>query len=302
MSTAPPKGSPGGRAVLFITGLSGAGKSSALKILEDLGWEVVDNLPMPLISALLSGADTTAGEGAAPIAIGVDSRTRGFAPDAFAALLEKLRRDGTAAPELLFLDCDDEMLQKRFTATRRRHPLAKDRPVGDGIALERRLIRPLRDRADTLIDTTALTLPDLRRELAGRFARDGAALPTITVMSFSFRRGVPREADLVFDVRFLDNPFYDPALRPLCGEDEPVGAHIERDEAWKQFFPRLCDMIDTLIPYYCREGKQYLTVAVGCTGGRHRSVFTACRLSAWLRDNGFRILLSHRDLSRSEQE
>jgi UPF0042 nucleotide-binding protein len=290
MSAAPAHVTP----VLLVSGMSGAGKASALKILEDLGYEAVDNLPLSLLPSLAAGS----GGAAAPkraLAVGIDSRTRDYDPGTFADLLAELRRRQDLGVRLLFLDCDDEVLQNRFTATRRRHPLAGDRRLSDGIALERRLMAPLRDYADLTLDTSHLALPELRQLLAAHFALDAGPGINLMVMSFAFGRGLPREADLVFDVRFLSNPHYQEALRPRTGEDAGVGAYIAADPAFPPFFQGLGDMLLALLPHYEREGKRYLTVAVGCTGGRHRSVFVAGKLAQLLSDEGYRISLRHRD-------
>ncbi|MGQ9368081.1 RNase adapter RapZ [Azospirillum sp. ST 5-10] len=296
-SVSPSASSPAGepRRIVLITGMSGAGLSVALKALEDLGYEAVDNLRLSLVPALIEQGEA----GHRPLAIVVDSRTRDFDADALLAHLDALAVRADVAVRLLFLDCGDEVLQRRFTETRRRHPLAVDRPVPDGIQRERTLLSPLRGRADVTIDTTELSIHELRRLLAGHFALDAQPALQVFITSFSFRAGLPREADLVFDVRFLTNPHWDPALRPLSGLDAPVAARVESDPDFPSFFRNLTDLLRPLLPRYNQEGKSYLTIAVGCTGGRHRSVFVAERLAAWLRDLGVRVGLTHRDLERS---
>jgi UPF0042 nucleotide-binding protein len=292
-----------GRRIILITGMAGAGRSTALKCLEDLGYEAVDNLPLALAPHLLSGlsaaSSDVAGERNRPIAIGIDARTRDFTAQAVTDLVAQLRGDRWLDSTLIFMDCEDEILRRRFTETRRRHPLAPEGTVLDGIQQERRLIAPLRLLADLIIDTSDQASGDLKRLLSGRFALDRRSGVAISVVSFSFRRGLPREADLVFDVRFLDNPHYDPVLRPLTGEDEAVGAMIAADPAFGAFFPALTDLLLPLLPGYEREGKSYLTVAIGCTGGRHRSVYVARRVAEWLRQRGQDVALTHRDLERS---
>jgi UPF0042 nucleotide-binding protein len=198
------------------------------------------------------------------------------------------------------MDADDEILQRRFTETRRRHPMAVDRPIADGIHRERELLAPLRNCIDVMIDTSALTNPELRRILSGHFRLDAAPGLSTFVTSFSFRRGVPREADLIFDVRFLTNPHYDPALRPLTGRDRPVADKVASDPDFAQFFERLTALLDPLLPRYRQEGKSYLTIGIGCTGGRHRSVYVAEKLAAWLQSKGVSVGLAHRDLERPE--
>lgn len=280
------------RRLLVVTGLSGAGHTTALKFLEDMGYEAVDNLPIFLLAGLM----TAGGDLSRSMAIGVDCRTRDFSAAALGEQLDRLEADAGYEVRLLFLDCADEALRRRFTETRRRHPLALDRPVSDGIRQERTLLAAMRDRADVVMDTTALSTADLRRELRGHFALDRQAETTISVTSFSYRRGLPREADLVFDARFLHNPHYDPALRPLTGRDPPVGERIAADPFYGRFFAALTELLLPLLPRFEREGKSYLTIAVGCTGGRHRSVYVAEQLAGWLAAQGRSVTIRHRDL------
>ena len=284
------------RPFVLITGMSGAGRGTALHALEDLGYVAVDNVPLPLLGDLVRSTSGALGEIAAPLAFGVDTRTYGFDPHDLQRRLRELRLRADLAPRLLFLDCETETLRRRYTETRRPHPLAPDRPVTDGIADERRLIMDLRDSADVSIDTSALTPHQFKQLLAGHFAIGGVTGMRISVMSFSFRRGLPREADLVFDVRFLKNPHYDPMLKPLTGVDPEVVAFIATDPDFEPFMGRLEGMIGPLLPRFDAEGKSYLTVAVGCTGGRHRSVAIAERLAGWLRGAGRSVTLSHRDV------
>ncbi len=297
--------------VLLVTGMSGAGKTSALKILEDMGYEAIDNVPLSLLDSLV--APSRAGRGRAgeerksrqeyrpPIAIGVDIRTRDFSVNSIVGELASLAAEAAVQVRVLYLDCEDQELGRRYVETRHRHPLAGDRPVADGIDLERRLLSPLRDRADVTLDTTGITLGDLKRTLQGQFGLKAYPVLSIQVTSFSFRRGLPREADLVFDVRFLTNPHYQPALRPLTGKDPAVGKCISGDEDFETFFNNLTGLLQPLLPRYMAEGKSYLTIAIGCTGGRHRSVFVAERLAAWLGEqvdeiNSGQVHLHHRDL------
>lgn len=281
--------------LLIITGLAGAGHSTALKLLEDLGYEAVDNLPLTLLGGLAAGTPDQ------PVAIGIDSRTRGFSPGALVEQLDALRAAGRNV-RLIFLLCSDEVLQRRFTETRRRHPLAIDRPVADGIRHERALLASLREIADLVIDTSELKVGDLKRVLASHFAVGRAAGLAIAVVSFSYRQGLPREADLVLDVRFLHNPHYEPELRGQTGSDAAVVRYIETDPGFAPFFAGLTGLIEPLLPRFEQEGKSYLTLAVGCTGGRHRSVMVAERLAAWLRGQGHSVELRHRDLARPQAE
>lgn len=279
--------------IVLVSGLSGAGKSSALNILEDLGFEAVDNLPLSLLGSV---AEPRARHGRA-LALGVDVRTRDFDIARFTGEIDSLRQKQGLAVTLLFLDSDDEVLSRRFTETRRRHPLAADRPLADGIRLERERLEPLRLTADLVIDTSQLKLADLKRELSERFALERGAGLSVFVTSFSYRRGLPREADLVFDVRFLANPHYEERLRDLDGCDPAVARFIIADSAYRPFFDRLAAMLIGLLPAYEREGKAYLTIALGCTGGRHRSVFVAEELKGAIAAAGWRVSLRHRDLA-----
>jgi RNase adaptor protein for sRNA GlmZ degradation len=283
------------RALVLVTGMSGAGRSTALSILEDLGYESIDNLPLDLLQPLIEG-------GRRPLALGIDIRTRGFA---VAPLVEQLDRGLAGAdlrPTLLFVDCDDVVLGRRYTETRRRHPLAHGRPVTDGIAAERNLLSPLRARADLVIDTSALAPAELRHILAGHFERRDAEGMTVCVTSFAYRNGLPREADLVFDVRFLRNPHYEPTLRPLSGRDDSVARFIAADPRLEPFFAKLTDLVGGLLPDYRDEGKTYLTIALGCTGGRHGSVAVAERLAEWFTARGETVTLLHRDLEEAHPD
>ncbi|MEM7041588.1 MAG: RNase adapter RapZ [Pseudomonadota bacterium] len=277
--------------IVLVTGMAGAGRTTALKALEDLGYEAVDNLPASLLGSLLRPAD----EGKRRLAIGIDSRSRAFDPDQLLVRLEK----GMGAPEadvrMLFLDCDDEILTRRFTETRRRHPLAPDRSVADGISRERSLMQPLRGGADVVVDTSHLSPGELRQIIAGHFATGSSEDLVISVLSFSYRKGLPREADLVFDVRFLANPHYDARLRPMTGMDQPVQNYIDGDPKFRKLLQDLEDFLVPLLPAYQLEGKSYLTIAFGCTGGRHRSIATAELFAERLRQAGWPALVRHRD-------
>ncbi|MGE5201338.1 MAG: RNase adapter RapZ [Acidobacteriota bacterium] len=279
--------------VLVVTGMSGAGRATALKALEDLGYEAVDNLPLSLVPGLIGQRPL-----AAPLALGADVRTRDFGATALVDTLDRLAREGAARPLVIFLVCGDEQLVQRFTETRRRHPLAQDRPVIDGIRLERQYVAPLRDRADLVIDTGDLSAADLKRILTGHFALDRSPGIALSVVSFAYRHGLPRDADIVLDARFLRNPHYVAALKPLTGLDPEVGAYIAGDEDFPAFFRQLASLVEPLLPRFEREGKSYLTIAIGCTGGRHRSVYLAERLAEWLGERGRAVSVRHRDLDR----
>lgn len=282
------------RPVILITGLSGAGRGTALRALEDAGYVAVDNLPLAMVDALLR-MPGEAGDEAYPIAIGIDVRTRGFDVARVRAQVRVLRHRDDLDARLMFLDCDNDVLLRRFTETRRSHPLAQDRPVLDGIIDERRMLRTLRDHADVTIDTSLLGPHDLKQILLGHFGREGGGL-RLSVMSFSYRRGLPREADLVFDARFLRNPYWEPSLRAFTGREPLVRRYVARDPDYKRFFAAILDLLASLLPRFESEGKSYLTVAVGCTGGRHRSVVVAEQLADRIRRLGRPLALTHRDI------
>jgi len=284
------------RPFVLVTGMSGAGRLTALHALEDIGYVAIDNVPLPLLGDLMRSTVDSLKTMAAPLAFGIDTRTFGFDAHDLRHRVQELRTRTDLAPRLLYLDCDTETLMRRYTESRRPHPLAPDRPVADGIAEERGMITRLRDTADLVVDTSNLTQHQFKQLLVGHFSLGAQAGMRISVMSFSFRRGLPREADLVFDVRFLRNPHYVPALKPLTGRDRPVAEFVEADPDFASFMERLEGMIGPLLPRFDAEGKSYLTIAVGCTGGRHRSVAVAERLAGWLRATGRSVSLSHRDV------
>lgn len=281
------------RPFVLVTGLSGAGKASILRALEDLGFETVDNPPLAILDSLVE-------DGQGPLAAGIDARTRGFDAAEVVEALAQLRDRPGLAVRLVFATAEEEVLLRRYTETRRRHPLAPGGPLGarvlDGIRMEAALMAPLRDTADLVLDTSTLPLPDLRRLIESRFRPDGAPGLSLHIQSFAFPKGLPREADLVFDLRFLANPHYVPALKPLTGRDAAVAAHVAADPDFPAFWARLTGFIEPLLPRYIAEGKKYLTIALGCTGGRHRSVFVAEKLAAHLRQQGWRADLAHREL------
>lgn len=284
--------------VLLVTGMSGAGKSTVLKALEDLGYEAVDNMPLRLLRRLLRVPETSEQALDRPLAIGIDTRTRAFDAEDIVQRLKELKRDEDLDIRVLFLDCAGGELTRRFSETRRRHPLALDRPAADGIARERELLAPLRRWADVVIDTTDYSTHDTRRVVREKFGRPEGEALTLTCLSFGFARGVPRDADLMFDMRFLANPHWDDKLRPMTGLDEPVGAFIREDVAFVPAFEKIADLILTLLPRYRHEGKAYLTIAFGCTGGRHRSVFITEAMAQRLREGGYQPTVVHRDVTK----
>ncbi|MDR3424309.1 MAG: RNase adapter RapZ [Alphaproteobacteria bacterium] len=290
-TSAPPSAK---RRVVILSGMSGAGKFTALKVFEDLGYEAVDNLRLSLVPALIDDANISARH----LAVAVDTRNVNFTVADLLRALHLLTSRPELQVSLLFLDCSDDALQQRFTETRRRHPLAHDRPVTDGIRSEREVLRALKNEADQVIDTSELSVRDLRRIIAGYYRFDHALGLTLFITSFSYRHGVPREADLVFDARFLANPHWEASLRPLSGREDEVAAYVRRDPDYAVFIEHLTHLLLPLLPRYQQEGKSYLTIAVGCTGGRHRSVTVVEDLANVFAVNGYVVGIGHRDLDR----
>jgi UPF0042 nucleotide-binding protein len=277
--------------LLLVTGMSGAGKSSVLDALEDMGWDTVDNLPTALVNAFVHGADRSRRD--AHVAIGMDSRSRGFDPQ---RLPELIRSVEGVLPEILYLDATGTELIRRYDETRRRHPLAPDRPAEDGVARERNLTATLRLAADSVLDTTDFTPADLRDELRRRYGGESDE-PVLTIASFGFARGISRTADYVFDLRFLPNPHWVDELRPLTGRDQPVRDYVAAQQGFDIFMDRIEELLTDLIPRFGPAGKSYVEVAFGCTGGRHRSVAAAVGMGERLRARGFSPNIRHRDLS-----
>jgi UPF0042 nucleotide-binding protein len=291
---------PGPRRILFVTGMSGAGKKTALKALEDMGWETVDNLPVSLLDRLLAASPPEGShDDDRPLALGIDSRTRDFDSRQIVRRAQSLR-DGGRDTSILFLDASGAEITRRYSETRSRHPMAQDRQIEDGIIVERELLAPLREAADDLIDTTGRATNDLQAMLRDRFGDSARGGATLTVMSFAFSRGVPREADLMFDMRFLRNPHWDPALRPLTGLDLRVADYITADPAYDEARSRIEALLTLLLPRYEAEGKNYIMIAIGCTGGKHRSVHFAESLASRLREAGFSPTVRHRDLTQQK--
>jgi RNase adapter protein RapZ len=281
---------------IVVTGLSGAGKSQAIHAIEDLGYFCVDNLPTSLVPTLASLAMRT-GTDLEKVAVVLDVREAAFVPS-FPSTWRALRRMRGLKPSLIFLEAADDVLVRRFSESRRPHPLAHDRPMLEGIADEREQMAPIRAMADVIVDTTALTVHELRETFLGllRGLRETRRLQ-VTLVSFGFKHGVPLESDLVFDVRYLPNPHFEPRLRDLTGRDLPVIEYMEKHAVTTESVARLTSLLRFLIPHYATEGKSYLTVAVGCTGGQHRSVYMAealRRALVALKDT--RLHVRHRDL------
>ncbi len=282
--------------ILLVTGMSGAGKSTVLKTLEDHGWDIVDNLPLRLLGHLIAASPADAER---PLAIGIGTRTRGFDAEQIVAAIRARPDFGVS---VLFLDASQAELERRYSETRRRHPLASDRTAADGIEREREVLEPLRAFANRLLDTTQFSRNALAQWTRETFAATGSSDPVLSVMSFGFARGVPRNADIVLDVRFLRNPHWDPVLRPGTGLDGEVADYVKADPAYPAAIASFETMLATLLPRYAVEGKSYVTIAFGCTGGRHRSVHVAERMGAWLRATGFSPTIHHRDLGTAPQD
>lgn len=282
--------------VVIVTGLSGSGKSTAIRVLEDLGFYCIDNLPVVLIPRFLELCESSL-ETLSKVALGVDIREREFLAS-FPAILEELRRADFSV-RLVFLDASDDVLVRRFGETRRPHPLGGESGPLEGIQRERRELEDLRERADRIVDTTALTVHELREELRGIFeSNDGAGGLNLVLVSFGFKFGVPNNVDMLFDVRFLANPYFVDELRNKTGIDVPVADYVlDREEA-RGFVRRVEDLLRYTLPLHRKEGRSYLTVAVGCTGGHHRSVAIVERLAASLGADGDRVQVRHRDIER----
>ncbi|HUN42523.1 MAG TPA: RNase adapter RapZ [Acetobacteraceae bacterium] len=292
--------------MVLVSGLSGAGKASALRALEDIGYEAVDNPPLPMLEEMVARSERR-------LAIGVDARTRGFDAGAVLAALRHLQSNPALRAELVFVWADEATLLRRYTETRRRHPLAPQAPVADGIAAEQALTAPLHEAADLALDTSDLPLPALRQRIEqffGEAGKGGNRRMVVSLVSFAYAYGLPREADLVFDARFLRNPHYDPMLQAKTGLDPDVGAFIAADADYQQFFRTLTDLVSMLLPRFVQEGKKYTTITIGCTGGKHRSVFLVEQLARFLESRiagrtaggqdgvEWQLNVTHRELAR----
>lgn len=286
---------PAEHRLILVTGPSGAGRSTAIHVLEDLGYETIDNLPLSLVPRLIEGPPL-----GRPIALGLDVRNRDFDTTALIELVDTLTRDPRISLDLLYLDCSISALIRRYSETRRRHPLAPDETPLQGIEREIDLLAPIRVRADHLIDTTDLSPHDLKAEIGQRFALDGGAGLAVSVQSFSYKRGVPRGIDMIFDCRFLSNPHWVPALRPLDGRHPDVAAHVAADPRSADFISKLTDLLLFLLPAHEAEGKAHLSIGLGCTGGQHRSVAVAEILGNALAEAGWTVSKRHRELERRQ--
>ena len=279
--------------LVLVTGPSGAGRSTAIRALEDLGYETIDNLPLSMIPRLLDGPPL-----ARPMALGIDVRNRDFSTNALIEMIDRWSEDRTLPLEVLYLDCNPDVLLKRFSETRRRHPMAPAENAEEGIARELDLLVPIRSRADILIDSTDLTPHDMRNEMLRWFAVKRGQSLAVSIHSFSYKRGLPRGIDMVFDTRFLRNPYWDQSLRGLDGTAEVVQDYVTADPRFPAFFDKVRDLTEMLLPAYVAEGKAYFSIAFGCTGGQHRSVTVTEKLSKALAQSGWQVSIRHRELER----
>jgi UPF0042 nucleotide-binding protein len=285
--------------IVLLTGMSGGGKSTAIKALEDAGWFCIDNLPVLLVPKLLDLVVHGASDELHRLALVIDAREGRFL-DQTPRAVDEVRRAGHKL-EVVFLDCSDETLQRRFSETRRRHPLAPEATVADGIVLERKLLGALRAIADLVIDTTRMNVHELRDAITARFGAAGEAdMLNVTLVSFGYRNGIPANSDLVFDLRFLPNPYFVEGLKPLAGTDPKVAQWVLGRAQTEEFLEHLEALLHFLVPQYKAEGKSYLTVSLGCTGGRHRSVAIAEELAKRLTDkHRARVKVTHRDVDKA---
>ncbi|HET6466699.1 MAG TPA: RNase adapter RapZ [Nitrospiria bacterium] len=282
--------------LVIVSGLSGSGKTNALKCFEDLGYFCVDNLP-PSLLPVFADLCTQSSAGITKVAVGIDIRERDFLRD-FLGISNRLKEEGYPY-ELIFFEANDEVLVRRFSETRRPHPLAKNRPILEGIQQERQQLAELKKRSDRIIDTSTFTIQQLKDVIAQHYFDQGEIRkPSISVISFGYKYGIPYETDLLFDVRFLQNPNFVSDLKPLSGEDPAVQDYLFRKPEADKFIDLVQSFLSFLIPFYEKEGRPYLTVAIGCTGGRHRSVAIAKRLHDDLKAANYHVVLRHRDITR----
>ncbi|WP_170584973.1 RNase adapter RapZ [Ruegeria arenilitoris] len=279
--------------IVLVTGPSGAGRSTAIHVLEDLGYEAIDNLPMGLLLRLMEGADPSR-----PMALGIDARNRDFSTIGFIELVAKLGRMSQVDLSTLYLDCSDDVLLRRFSETRRRHPVATDASPETGVRQEKELLEPIREIADTLIDTSVLNVHQLRSEVERWFAPEGGRHLAVSIESFSYKRGLPLGLDMVFDCRFLANPYWRPELREADGRNPDVASYVQADTNYAAFFERVVELLLSLLPAFKAEGKTHLSVAFGCTGGQHRSVAMAEAVAKALAEQGQPVAIRHREMER----
>lgn len=279
-----------------MTGPSGAGRSTAINTLEDAGYEAIDNLPISLLPRLLEN-----GASDRPLALGIDARNRDFSTNGLLEFLETYSQSGDQPIEVLYLDCRTDVLLRRFSETRRRHPLAQTETPEIGIQREQDLLVSVRSRADILIDTSDMSPHELRAEVEQWYAADKCQKLAVSVHSFSYKQGMPRGIDMVFDCRFLQNPYWQENLRNLNGLDKAVAEHVAQDKRYDAFFSKVCDLTEMLLPAYIEEGKAHFSIGFGCTGGQHRSVCIAESVSNVLAKAGWQVSTRHREIERRAQ-
>lgn len=278
--------------IIVVSGPSGAGRSTAINVLEDLGYETIDNVPLSLIPRLTTGTLNS------PLAIGIDVRNRDFSTIGVADVLAQLQARSDVDCQLLFLDATEDALVRRYSETRRRHPLSPDEPPIQGIRREADILAPLREQAEFLLDTSDSSPHDLKARLTEWFGEGGAAHLGITLQSFSYKRGLPKASDMTFDCRFLKNPHWEPNLRDFTGLDGPVGAYVDSDPLANPFKEKVTDLLLTLLPAFRKEGKSHISIGFGCTGGQHRSVFITEQVALALAEQGWQVSKRHRELER----
>lgn len=282
---------------VLVTGPSGAGRSTAINVLEDLGFEAIDNLPLRLLPTLLNSPAADR-----PMALGVDTRNRDFSSAAVLEAIDNLTSHPSLSPEVLYLDCSRDVLLRRYSETRRRHPLAPAESPEAGIDREFDLLGPIRSRASILIETSDLNVHQLRTEVERWFGAKGPGRLAVSIHSFSYKRGLPRSVDTVFDCRFLTNPYWEPTLRGLNGLNAGVADHVKADPKFAPFFDKVLEMSELLLPAYSDEGKAHFSIGFGCTGGQHRSVTVAERLAQALAEQSWQVSIRHRELERRTVE
>jgi len=288
-----PTATPPPERLVIVTGPSGAGRSTSIHVLEDLGYEAIDNLPLSLIPRLLEGPPISR-----PMALGVDVRNRDFSAAALIELFDALSLNPRFSVELLYLDCSADVLLRRFSETRRRHPLAPAEGPSDGVRREFDLLTPIRALATVLIDTSELSPHELREEITRWFAPSGGQRLAVSVHSFSYKRGIPRGIDMILDCRFLRNPYWDETLRPKNGLSRAVAEYVATDARFDPFFDHVLGLTKLLLPAYIDEGKAHLSIGFGCTGGQHRSVAVTECLAKALAKEGWQVSIRHRELER----
>ncbi len=279
--------------IVLLTGPSGAGRSTAINALEDLGFEAIDNLPLSLLPRLLNGPAHPN-----PLALGIDSRNREFSTERVLDCIDDLEARMPLGFDVLYLDCSEDVLLRRYSETRRRHPMSPDEDPLQGVMREKKMLQAIRNRADILVDTSDMTPHMLSAEIDGLFGGSVTQKLAVSLNSFSYKRGLPRSAGMVFDCRFLQNPHWVPELRALTGLDQPVADYVAEDQRYSVFMDQLTSLCTSLLPAYREEGKSHVSIAIGCTGGRHRSVAVTEHLAQGLASAGWQVSIRHRELER----